>query len=318
MASLKTKFSVGVFVVLGFIITFIAVVWLGLSHHLEKGRYYVAYFDESVQGLNKDSPVKYRGVSIGRVGSISVAPDATLVEVVLKIDPEIKPDENFVAQLRAVGITGIMFVELDRRKPVETDASPRISFPSKYPIIATRPSEIKQIITEINDVLKQLKSFDLGNISTKVKTILDGIDRTVGEMKIAELTAKVQHSLNVWDKTLDSVGTAAMSFNTLSRSADGTVAELTEILRTNKQELSDAVAALNRSMAKAGRLLDSGTDLVGNTDDRIQQLTTRLMVTLQKLDQTADKLNRTIDQISDQPSQLLFGKPLPMRNTPDP
>ena len=318
MASLKTKFSVGVFVVLGFVITFIAVVWLGLSHHLEKGRYYVAYFDESVQGLSKDSPVKYRGVSIGRVGSITVAPDATLVEVVLKIDPEVKPDENLVAQLRAVGITGIMFVELDRRKPAETILSPRISFPSKYPIIATKPSEIQQIISEINDVLQQLKSFDLGNISTKVKTILDGIDRSVAEIKMAELTAKVKHSLDVWDTTLDSVDTAALSISTLSLNADGTIAELSEILRTNKQELSEAVTALNQSMAKAGRLMDSGSDLVGNTDSRIQQLTTQLMATLQKLDRTADNLNRAIDRIADQPSQLLFGKPLPARNTPDP
>ena len=318
MASLNTKFRVGLFVVLGFVITFIAVVWLGLSHHLEKGRYYVAYFDESVQGLNKDSPVKYRGVSIGRVGSITVAPDATLVEVVLKIDPEMKPDENFVAQLRAVGITGIMFVELDRRKLSEPDLSPVIGFPSKYPIIATKPSEIQQILSEINEVLQQLKSFDLGNISAKIKKVLDGIDRNVEEIRLGELASKVKHSLDIWDKTLDSVGTASASFNTLSRNADGTVAELTEILRANKQDLSEAIAALNLSMTKAGQFLDSGSNLVDTTDYRIQQLTTQVMVTLQKLDRTADKLNRAIDQIADQPSQLLFGKPLPTRKTPDP
>lgn len=318
MASLNTKFRVGLFVVLGFVITFIAVVWLGLSHHLEKGRYYVAYFDESVQGLNKDSPVKYRGVSIGRVGSITVAPDATLVEVVLKIDPEMKPDENFVAQLRAVGITGIMFVELDRRKLSEPDLSPVIGFPSKYPIIATKPSEIQQILSEINEVLQQLKSFDLGNISAKIKKVLDGIDRNVEEIRLGELASKVKHSLDIWDKTLDSVGTASASFNTLSRNADGTLAELTEILRANKQDLSEAIAALDLSMTKAGQFLDSGSNLVDTTDYRIQQLTTQVMVTLQKLDRTADKLNRAIDQIADQPSQLLFGKPLPTRKTPDP
>ena len=318
MASVKTKFMVGLFVVIGFIITFIAVVWLGLSHHLEKGRFYVAYFDESVQGLNKDSPVKYRGVSIGRVGSITVAPDAALVEVVLKIDPEIQPDENFVAQLRAVGITGIMFVELDRRKPSEPDLSPVINFPSKYPIIATKPSEIQQIISEINEVLQQLKSFDLGNISTKIKKVLDGIDHNLDEVRLGELSAKVQHSLDVWDKTLDAVGTAASSFNTLSQSADETVAEFTEILRTNKRDLSDAISSLNSAMGKAGEFLDSGSNIVGNTDTRIKQLTTQLMITLRKLDRTADKLNLAIDQIADQPSQLLFGKPAPTRSTPDP
>jgi phospholipid/cholesterol/gamma-HCH transport system substrate-binding protein len=318
MASVKTKFMVGLFVVIGFVITFIAVVWLGLSHHLEKGRFFVAYFDESVQGLNKDSPVKYRGVSIGRVGSITVAPDAALVEVVLKIDPEIQPDENFVAQLRAVGITGIMFVELDRRKPSEPDLSPVISFPSKYPIIATKPSEIQQIISEINEVLQQLKSFDLGNISTKIKKVLDGIDHNLDEVRLGELSAKVKHSLELWDKTLDAVGAAASSFNTLSRSADDTVAEFTEILRTNKKDLSDAMSSLNSAMGKADQFLGSGSNLLGNTDTRVKQLTTQMMITLQKLDRTADKLNLAIDQIADQPSQLLFGKPPPTRSPPDP
>lgn len=318
MASLKTKFRVGVFVVLGFIVAIVAVVWLGLSHHLEKGRYYAAYFDESVQGLNKDSPVKYRGVSIGRVGSISVAPDGTLVEVVLKIDPEVKPDENFVAQLRAVGITGIMFVELDRKKRSELDLSPRIRFPSKYPIIPTKPSEIQQIISEITDVLQQLKSLELGHISNQVKKILDGIDRTVGEIRVGELTEKAKLSLDVWDRTLNSVEAAAGSFNALSLKAGGTLSELRDILHDNKQNLSEAVTALNQAMIEAGGLMQSGSHLVGNVDDRIQRLSSQLMATLQKIDRTADKLNRVIDQISDQPSQLLFGKPLPGRLTPDP
>ena len=138
------------------------------------------------------------------------------------------------------------------------------------------------------------------------------------EIRFGELSAKVQNSLDVWDKTLDSVGAAAMSFNTLSQSADDTVAEFTEILRTNKKDLSEAILALNIAMGKTGQFLDSGSSLVGNTEIRIQQLTTQLMITLQKLDRTADKLNLAIDQIADQPSQLLFGKPLPTRNTPDP
>ena len=67
MATLKTKFMVGLFVVTGFSFAVVAVVWLGMSNYFEKGQYYVAYFDESVQGLDKDSPVKYRGVTIGSV-----------------------------------------------------------------------------------------------------------------------------------------------------------------------------------------------------------------------------------------------------------
>jgi hypothetical protein len=45
-----------------------------------KGQFYVTYFDESIQGLVIDSPVKYRGVFIGRVDGISVAPDSKLIK----------------------------------------------------------------------------------------------------------------------------------------------------------------------------------------------------------------------------------------------
>ena len=60
----------------------------GRSHHMarrikyfQKGSVYVTYFDESVQGLQVDSIVKFRGVDIGTVRKIGVAPDQRLVEV---------------------------------------------------------------------------------------------------------------------------------------------------------------------------------------------------------------------------------------------
>jgi len=114
VANIKTKLMVGIFVIMGFTIATAAIIWLGMSSYFDKGLRYVAYFDESVQGLDKDSPVKYRGVPIGRVESIKVAPDATLIEVVMKIEEGLKPEEHrgdVVAQLKSIGITGIMFVE---------------------------------------------------------------------------------------------------------------------------------------------------------------------------------------------------------------
>ena len=51
------------------------ILWLGMVQYFQEGRKYVAFFDESVQGLQKDSAVKYRGVDIGRVEDIRVAPD---------------------------------------------------------------------------------------------------------------------------------------------------------------------------------------------------------------------------------------------------
>ncbi|OGP87692.1 MAG: hypothetical protein A2157_18730 [Deltaproteobacteria bacterium RBG_16_47_11] len=117
MARRTSKFMIGLFVTIGILIGMVAVVWLGASKYFEKGATYVTYFDESVQGLQLDSAVKYRGVEAGRVEKIGVAPDHRLIEVTMNINLRGKIERDHVAQLKAVGITGIVFVELDRKEP---------------------------------------------------------------------------------------------------------------------------------------------------------------------------------------------------------
>ena len=48
MATQKTKFAVGLFVAIGFTLAILVFIWLGMSRFLQKGRFYVTYFDESV------------------------------------------------------------------------------------------------------------------------------------------------------------------------------------------------------------------------------------------------------------------------------
>ena len=122
MASQKTKFTVGLFLITGTGLFLLTVIWMGVSHFLQEGQYYVTYFNESVQGLEKDSPVKYQGVPIGRVESIEVAPDEKLIQVTLKIESGQKLDKDTVAQLKLVGITGSIFVELNRKAEGEPEA----------------------------------------------------------------------------------------------------------------------------------------------------------------------------------------------------
>jgi len=100
------------------------IVWIGASKYFQKGATYVTFFDESVQGLQMDSSVKYRGVDVGRVERIRVAPDYKLVEVVMKVELEGDLQQNTVARLKTAGITGIVFIELDRTKPEDPDFSP--------------------------------------------------------------------------------------------------------------------------------------------------------------------------------------------------
>jgi len=218
MASIKTKFNVGLFVMLGIIIATVAIMWLGISNYFEKGKLYAAYFDESVQGLNKDSPVKYRGVTIGRVDSIRVAPDATLIEVVMKIETDLKHGSNLVAQLKSVGITGIMFVELDHKRDDEPNYSPEINFPSKYLVIATKPSDIKLYMEGFSKILREINSLDLNT------------------------------SLKKWDDAMEAVSKAGNSFDGLSQNADKTITNLQLHLLSTLQNFERASANLNKAI----------------------------------------------------------------------
>ena len=71
MARSKTpKFLIGLFITLGVSIGVATIIWVGASKYFEKGSRYVTYFNESVQGLQQDSAVKYRGVAVGRADGL--------------------------------------------------------------------------------------------------------------------------------------------------------------------------------------------------------------------------------------------------------
>ena len=306
MISLKTKFAVGLFVIIGLLISFASILWLGMSHYFEKGQYYVAFFDESVQGLDKDSPVKYRGVSIGRVKSISVAPDSTLIQVILKMETEFKPAKELIAQLKSVGITGIMFIELDRKTKSDQDMSLQPELSSDYPVIATKPSDIKQFVGGVTAILKQINALDIPSIAGGIKATLDEIKFAVANLKMKELSSSIKTTLVTLDRAFIAVDKAATSFNALSANTD-------EIISVNEKDLSEAIDGFNQSMKNASLLVGEGAELIKNTDSNINKLMLHLVVVLQNIEKASDNLNRSLEVIADQPSQLLFGDPFPSR-----
>lgn len=309
MATRKTKFAVGLFVFIGLAFAIWITIWLGMSRYLEKGRYYVTYFDESVQGLGIDSPVKYRGVFIGRVESIGVAPDSKLIKVILNIESDQKLDPNIVAQLKAVGITGAMFVELDQKKADEPDQSPPLGFPSEYPIIASKPSEISGLYGGLNKVLDQIKLLDLEGISHKIKTTLDNINQTVDSANIQRISKTVETSFERMERIL-----ADQRWNKILTAANSTLNRLEDLVSSKEQTIASAIDDFSRAMQNANILLDEGSALVGGTDASVSELMHHLLNAARNLETASDNLDRLMEILADHPSQLMFGQPPRPRN----
>ena len=88
--------------------------WLSSGKYYRKSYdTYQTYMTESVSGLNLNAPVRYRGVDVGRVRKIALAPgNVEQVQVTLDIERGTPVKEDTVAMLQTQGLTGIAYVEL--------------------------------------------------------------------------------------------------------------------------------------------------------------------------------------------------------------
>ncbi len=103
-----TELIVGAFVVVGMICLGYLTIHLG-KVELFGSTGYIVYADfSSVAGLKLGDPVEIAGVKVGKIESISLAEDEGRLG--LRIDPEIKLEEDVIASVRARGLIGDKFV----------------------------------------------------------------------------------------------------------------------------------------------------------------------------------------------------------------
>src|SRR5438128_11245595 len=82
MATTATNhWKLGLFVLLAVGVMLGTIFWLGARRFRRESFPAISYFDESVQGLDVGSPVKFRGVIVGTVSHITIAPDHHHVQV---------------------------------------------------------------------------------------------------------------------------------------------------------------------------------------------------------------------------------------------
>jgi phospholipid/cholesterol/gamma-HCH transport system substrate-binding protein len=306
MTGKTSKFLVGLFVIAGVLLGIGIIVWIGASRYFQKGATYVTFFDESVQGLQMDSSVKYRGVDVGRVERIGVAPDYKLVEVVMKVDLEGDLQHNTVAQLKTAGITGIVFIELDRKKPDAPDRSPKIEFAAEYPIIPSRPSDLRQILSGVEDIIQNLKQLDLKSLSGQFTAVGKATEKILAGKQMNNIMTNLESTTASMERTvagIDKVVTEGKVEVVLDEARDSLV-EAKSLLTGIREEI--------RSM-KLGETSEKANRVVEGIDSRSRAITTELRVTSENLQQASETLQKLLDRLNTTPSDLIFSAPPAVR-----
>jgi len=314
----KTKFFVGFFVAGGLAIIIATVIWLGMSNFLKKGDHYSVFFNESVQGLTVEAPVKYRGVPIGRVKQIKVAADSHLIKVVIELNHDFTMRDKIIAQLKVVGITGNMFIELDHQDDLApAPPGPTLNFPTEYPVIPSRASDIKQLFDSVDDIVQKLRKIDIVGLATGVQDTINHVDTAITGADIPNLSVKMQTSLQRVDSILSSSDLPAViqHLSSILANIDQSVQQLDiEGLSTEARQSLTALRQESRNLASTAQpLLKSATKTVNTAENTLNNINRQLLIISQQTQRTDSKLNDLIDHISDQPSQLFFGDPPPRR-----
>lgn len=302
MATETHKFQVGVFVMVATAIAIAAAIWLGASRFFEDTERFVTYFAESVQGLDTGAAVKYRGVPAGRVAAIRIAPDGVLIEVLMDVDVSvakvIKGDPNLRASLELSGITGLRYVEIDRRYGDALNQAPTLTFKPAAELIPSARSSFKAIQSALVDVYDKVMQLDVSGISSDTRAALQAANQLLRDQRI---------------------GAILTHFEAASVSAD----KVTKNLAAASARLGPAVADARTATASAKKLfanLSTGVDAKQITEtltqlNQLAQSTQQFMVSLQitvdRLNRTAGNLQSLTEEIRSQPSLLLFSSPPP-------
>ena len=169
MAKKISRFKLGLFFLIGMVITIGGLIWAGATYFFHPGKTYLTFFDQSIEGLGPGASVSYKGVEVGRVDSIGIARDGKLIRVELKISPDFKVDSKAV-ELKSGGITGQSYLAIDAAPPNLEAVTPKITFSTEYPVIPSLPGEV-QIMEAVDKIYKKIDALDLeGLVASWKKT----------------------------------------------------------------------------------------------------------------------------------------------------
>lgn len=236
---------VGLFVLVSMGLIFGFVYWLMLPDSQNVMKPYRIYFTESVSGLNIDSSVKYRGVSVGKVSDILINPaniEEVQVDILLRQSTPVKIDT--VAKLKSHGLTGLTFIELSegsKSAPLLEDVKG-----AEIAVIPSVPSLFERVSESMGSVASKL---------TETLTLTERLLNHGNQERIAKLLENMQKSMAQIEKALNdetvrnfqeliaSSASAAQKIDTLLPKADALV-EQTSIA---ERDLNDSIRSIMQS-----------------------------------------------------------------------
>lgn len=282
----------------------------------------VAFFDESVAGLDVGAPVTFQGVRIGSVESISVELSTknmiARVPVVLQLDPQkiiwqghsLTRNEEDYRRLLDAGlraklaqqsfVTGQLRVDLDFRPGTPMLLSGTKPELLEIPVV---PSDLSQLRTKLTDLPVREITDELQRTLTVVERLTKHLDS-----RIDGLSNNANRSMEAVTQTLTTTDAAVQQ---LQAEASATLHHLDSLIVDAQHRLDTGSGDLNRTLRTADRAAREAEKLLVSLNSMTgprARMRGNLEATLRDLAASASSLRNFSRTIERNPSVFLTGR----------
>lgn len=304
MTQKTNYFKLGLFVILSFALTAAMLIAFGAGQFFKTETLAETYFNESVQGLNIGSEVKYKGVKIGAVKSITtptkvydIASNYVLVTFSLSEDCYVgqtgkKPaermkkavDKGLSVFLSFNGLTGSAYLETDYKKNGPDDLE--ISWTPENLYVPSRSSNIKQVKDGISKVMETLGSLDLQEMKKDLSGVLKSLNITKVSVQAESLFKELRQTNRDLAKTLTSG-----QVKQILTDAGTSVADLKQIVHQAKVPIKQTLADINTASGSFKRM---ATGLEQGYEGKLTEMADKMDTILASLEKTSRLLENMI------------------------
>ena len=322
---------IGAFVSLSVVLLVAMVLFFGSAGFLGRNVRFILFFDQSVNGLEVGSPVKFRGVPVGSVERIQIRvegqdPDSRAIPVVIKINrsrleedlgastssfqPETIQDSvarGLVAQLAIESlITGQLFVEFSFEPEKTQSFRSHLTEANGMLEIPTLGSPLDQITQDMVELISKVSAVDLGRLSENVNVALENLALVLQGVDSQGISESVMYAANQVTALVDSD-----EFEQSLAAMRGAFIEIESAAKGFNLDSGTLGATLHSWTTRFEQSLDKLDGLTSQTTEMVEpdsSLRYELESALRELSRAAQSARQFTDYLERNPNALLTGR----------
>ncbi len=224
---------IGAATVIGAVAIMLFAMWMAAGDFRRGFNEYEIVFDDPVRGLTEGGEVRFNGIKVGEVDTLSIDPDDTnRVIARVRVSREVPVREDSEARLEPIGLTGVTLIQLSAGSPDSPLLRP--SFGST-PRIVGYGSQIDIIVEQSEDIV------------LRASEALASVRDLLTDENIARVTLILNNLERVSDELADREGVIVRSGEAAGAltSAANDVAALAQQTRQDLAELDSVMSEVN-------------------------------------------------------------------------